>query len=221
MYLMRFITKGAEMENLTLYNRFRNVPPEAKKTIGAGRLKGFTDINPMWRIKTLTEAFGPAGMGWYYEITKHWVEDGADGVRMAFVEIALYVKHEGEWSKPIAGTGGSTLIAKEKNGMYNDDEAFKKALTDAIGGACKLLGIGADVYFEKDSSKYDAPIKETNKNTIQQPQPTLIDQSQIIILMSKAKEKGISISKIEEHYKKKLNELTSAEFTHALKKMEL
>lgn len=209
------------MENLKLYNRFRAVPPEAKKTIGAGRLKGFTDINPMWRIKALTEAFGPAGLGWYYDIKSQWKEEGDGGVVMVFLEIALFVKYENEWSKPIVGTGGSTVIAKEKSGLYNDDEAYKKALTDAIGGACKLLGIGADVYFEKDSSKYDAPIKETSKNTIQQPQPTLIDQSQIIILMSKAKEKGISISKIEEHYKKKLNELTSAEFTHALKKMEL
>ena len=49
------------MENLELYNKVREVPQDAKKTISAGRIKGFTDINPMWRIKCLTEQFGPCG----------------------------------------------------------------------------------------------------------------------------------------------------------------
>ena len=46
------------MENLELYNKVREVPKDAQKAITAGRLKGFTDINPMWRIKCLTEQFG-------------------------------------------------------------------------------------------------------------------------------------------------------------------
>ena len=58
------------MDNLKIYNSVREVPEEAKKLIQAGNIKGFTDINPMWRIKTLTEQFGPCGFGWYSEITK-------------------------------------------------------------------------------------------------------------------------------------------------------
>ena len=54
------------MNNLELYDSFREVPQEAKKPIAAGRLKGMTDINPMWRIKVLTERFGPCGIGWKY-----------------------------------------------------------------------------------------------------------------------------------------------------------
>ena len=57
------------MENLTIYNAVRSVPDIAKRQIGAGRLKGKTDINPMWRLKTLTEQFGPCGFGWKYVIT--------------------------------------------------------------------------------------------------------------------------------------------------------
>lgn len=49
------------MDKLEIYNRCREVPKEAQKAIAAGRLKGKTDINPMWRIKKLTELFGPAG----------------------------------------------------------------------------------------------------------------------------------------------------------------
>ena len=53
--------------NLDLYNRVRKVPKEAIKSIAAGRLKGMSDINPMWRIKMLTEEFGVCGFGWKYE----------------------------------------------------------------------------------------------------------------------------------------------------------
>ena len=62
-----------------------------------------------------------------------------------------------EWSAPIPGVGGSMLIATEKDGKRTDDEAYKKAYTDAQSVACKALGIGADVYWEKDPTKYDRP----------------------------------------------------------------
>ena len=47
-------------------------------------------------------------------------------------------------------------MAKEKNGLYQSDECFKMALTDALSVACKALGIAADVYYEKDKTKYTA-----------------------------------------------------------------
>ena len=144
------------MTNLELYERFRSVPEEAKKPIKGGRLKGMTDISPMWRIKALTEAFGPCGIGWKAPITKQWLEAGADGVVMAFCNIALFVKVDGAWSEGIDGTGGAALVAKENGGLYSSDEAFKMAYTDALSVACKMLGVGADVYWDKDS-KYNQP----------------------------------------------------------------
>lgn len=143
------------MDNLSYYEQFRKVPDEAKKTIGGGRLKGKTDINPMWRIKKLTEMFGPCGLGWYPEIVRTWVEPGVNNEHTANVEIKLYVKFDNEWSKGIPGIGGSMFVAKEGSGLYVDDDCYKKAYTDAISVACKALGIAADVYFEKDpDSKY-------------------------------------------------------------------
>lgn len=50
------------MTNLEIYEKSRTVPKEAKKSIAGGKLKGKTDINPMWRIKKLTELFGPCGV---------------------------------------------------------------------------------------------------------------------------------------------------------------
>lgn len=145
------------MENLTIYNAVRSVPDIAKRQIGAGRLKGKTDINPMWRLKTLTEQFGPCGFGWKYVITDKRLEQGANGEVAAFLDIDLFVKADGVWSDAIPGTGGSAFIAKEKNGPYTSDECFKMALTDAISVACKALGFGADVYWGADKSKYDKP----------------------------------------------------------------
>lgn len=145
------------MENLAIYNAVRSVPDIAKRQIGAGRLKGKTDINPMWRLKTLTEQFGPCGFGWKYVITDKRLEQGANGEIAAFLDIDLFVKADGVWSDAIPGTGGSAFVAKEKNGPYTSDECFKMALTDAISVACKALGFGADVYWEADRSKYDKP----------------------------------------------------------------
>lgn len=34
-----------------------------------------TDINPMWRIKRLTEIFGPVGVGWWHEVVEKKIVD--------------------------------------------------------------------------------------------------------------------------------------------------
>lgn len=148
------------MEKNEIYNDFRAVPKEAQKTIGAGRLKGFTDINPMWRIKMLTEKFGPCGLGWYTEIIEQWTEQSPKTEEIgAFVKINLYIKTEEGWSKPIVGIGGSSLVTRESKGLYFSDEAFKMAYTDALSIACKALGMAADIYFDKDKSSRDNATK--------------------------------------------------------------
>lgn len=152
------------MTNMEIYNKVRNVPDTAKKTINAGRIKGMTDINPMWRIQTLTEQFGMCGIGWKYEITEKSIKEGADGCMCAFVDINLYVrdaKTGGPWSDAIPGTGGSQFVSVERNGKYTNDECFKMALTDALSVACKALGVGADVYWSAGRTKYDRSEPET------------------------------------------------------------
>ena len=171
----------AENPNMRIYEAVRFVPEQAKKKITGGRLAGMTDINSMWRIKVLTEQFGPCGEGWYTSDVKYW-QDRLDnnGSVALFCSIILHVKIDGAWSQPIYGIGGNTLVAAEKSGLRIDDEAYKKAYTDAISVACKALGIGADVYFEKDVTKYSEyedesgqpaqqPAKQQTNQTSQQP----------------------------------------------------
>lgn len=156
------------MDKMAIYNAVRACPDDALKKIQGGRLNGKSDINPMWRIKILTEQFGPCGIGWYYDITKQWLEQGANNEVAAFCNINLYVRIDNEWSKPIPGTGGSAYIAKEKNGLYTSDECYKMALTDAISVACKALGVAADVYWNADKTKYDRG-QQAQQNNAQPP----------------------------------------------------
>jgi hypothetical protein len=143
------------MGKLDLYNKYREVPKDALKAFDNGKFKG-TDINTMWRIKSLTEEFGPCGLGWYPEIVRTWSEQGAKGEVLAFAEINLYVRYNDEWSKGINATGGSKLVeyAASKDYHKSNDEGYKMAITDALGVACKLLGFGADVYWANDKTKY-------------------------------------------------------------------
>ena len=83
-----------------------------------------TDIKPMWRIEKLTELFGTVGFGWKTKIIDKQIIEGANGEKIATVDINLYVKIDGEWSEPIYGTGGSSFVAKEKSGLYTSDECF-------------------------------------------------------------------------------------------------
>ena len=135
-------------DNLEYWNRLRSVPDEALKTINAGRLKGMSDINPVFRLQVITETFGVCGFGWKYEVVKQWTETFGSEIK-GFCNINLYVKMDGEWSEPIPGTGGSSFVTMERNGAYVNDEVYKMALTDALSVAMKSLGVAADIYFAK------------------------------------------------------------------------
>ena len=178
------------MENLELYNKVREVPQDAKKTISDGRIKGFTDINPMWRIKCLTEQFGPCGIGWYYKTVEKWTETVGDEI-CAFVMIELYVLYDGKWSQPISGTGGSRLATKERSGVYVSDECYKMATTDALSVACKNLGIGADVYWKEGKTKYDQTGSASNE----------LSNTDISALRSYMKTNGLDEKKDLEKYR--------------------
>ena len=159
------------MENMEVYNRVKSVPQEARKPITGGRLNGMTDIKPMWRIEKLTEVFGMCGIGWKAPITNKEIIEGANGEKIAIVDIDLYVKVDGEWSEAIQGTGGSSFVSKENKGLYTSDECFKMAYTDALSVACKSLGVGADVYWGdskyKTSGQNDSQNNTTKTNTSQ------------------------------------------------------
>lgn len=148
--------------NLRFYTEGCEVPADALKPIKAGRLKGMSDVNPMWRMKRMTEIFGPVGFGWRYEIVKQWTETYGNEVK-CFCNVHIFVRdpETKEWSAPIPGNGGSAIVTMESKGAYVNDEGYKMALTDALSIAMKPLGIGGNIWYGPkatghNESKYEA-----------------------------------------------------------------
>ncbi len=139
----------------TIWDAVKRPPESALKQIKGGRLTGMTDVNPQWRYRAMTEVFGPCGQGWKYEIARTWTDAGTEGQILAFAEIHLWWNDGEQWQGPIPGIGGSMLVAKERDGLRTNDEAFKMATTDALSVAMKMLGVAADIYAGRwDGTKY-------------------------------------------------------------------
>lgn len=169
------------------YNAVKTVPQSALKIIDFGKLKGKYDISPQWRWEILTEVYGMCGVGWYFDIvdTKEVLVE-ATGETMLYVKVNLYIKDGDEWSKPIPGYGGDFLIYKDKNGYHGNDEAFKMAVTDALGTAAKMIGVGADVYRGLQDTKINATAEKEKKEKDFDP------HNAYTIILKMAKEHGLS-----------------------------
>ena len=169
------------------YNAVKTVPQSALKIIDFGKLKGKYDISPQWRWEILTEVYGMCGIGWYFDIvdTKEVLVE-ATGETMLYVKVNLYIKDGDGWSKPIPGYGGDFLIYKDKNGYHGNDEAFKMAVTDALGAAAKMIGVGADVYRGLQDTKINAAAEKEKKEKDFDP------HNAYAIILKMAKEHGLS-----------------------------
>jgi hypothetical protein len=164
------------MNNLEVYNKYRQVPAEALKPFDNGNFKG-TVINSMWRVKCLTEQFGVVGHGWTVRVLRTWIEKCEYTNEVyAFAEIEMQVKIGDDWGKPFTATGGNKFCSyvKSKDYYKGSDEAFKMAITDAFGVCCKYLGIGADVYFANDKSKYTKNNKDNDSSPENSPKKPVI-----------------------------------------------
>lgn len=146
----------ANDRNMRFYVQVQDTPKEAQKSFNNGRFTG-TDINPMWRIKMLTQMFGPAGIGWWTEDEQYIFEPCTDTGEIAvFCTLHLLYRdpETGEISHPVSGIGGNKFLVSQRNGKYCNDEAYKMAYTDALSIACKSLGFSHDIYYQADRTKY-------------------------------------------------------------------
>lgn len=165
--------------NLKVWNSVKQTPNQFLKEIKFGYLKGKSDINPQWRLMAMTQAFGTVGHGWTYRIARTWSENAPDGTVMAFAEVAVKTKVDGEWGEEFFGIGGSTIVDKNKNGLQANDEGYKKAVTDALGVAFKAVGIAADIYLGNfDGSKYlyDYSLAYQEPQQQQAPAPQVLNE---------------------------------------------
>jgi len=213
---------------MKFYNQLKGVPAEMTKKITGGRLNGMTDIKPQWRYLRITEVFGDCGVGWYYTIKRLWTEKGTDEQVLAFAEIDFFYKNGDEWSKPIAGIGGSMMVTKEKSGMHNSDECYKMAVTDALSVALKMIGVGADIYMGyPPETKYQNKPTETPPDTktdktpdTSKPMKSLADVNieKAMKVASVSKERLLEI--VKSNFAKPYNNLTGLEKESLVKLIE-
>jgi hypothetical protein len=126
-------------------------PSHTKGFSRSGGFKG-TSVKPMWVLRRLTEQFGPAGIGWGVNKPEFQVVHGQDGEVLVYCTVSTW---HGDRENVLWGVGGDKVAAKNKNGLFHDDEAFKKAFTDAVNNAFKSIGVAADIHMGRfDDDKY-------------------------------------------------------------------
>jgi len=131
-------------------------PKHTSKFQRAGGFKG-TAIKPIYSIHRMTEEFGPCGAGWGINEPTFQLVHGNDEV-LVYCYVSIW---HGTRDNTVFGVGGDKAIGKNRNGAFTDDEAFKKAFTDAITNAMKYIGVSADVHMGLfDDSKYVESVRQ-------------------------------------------------------------
>lgn len=137
----------------------RTDPAHTKQFKRAGGFSG-TALKPIWIVKRLTEQFGPVGIGWGMDHPQFQTVQGHNGEVLVYCTVRCWHTHP---DNTFFGVGGDKVVTYIKpNEQYkrperweNDDEAFKKAFTDAVGNAFKFVGVGADIHMGQfEDSKY-------------------------------------------------------------------
>jgi hypothetical protein len=139
-----------------LWDRLGKTDPAHTKSFQrAGGFKG-TAIKPMWSYRRMTEEYGPCGVGWGVGEPTFKIIEAGDEI---LVYCIASVWH-GSKENVVYGVGGDKALAKFSSGMKTDDEALKKAFTDGVTNALKMIGVGADVHMGLfEDNKYVSEMK--------------------------------------------------------------
>lgn len=159
------------MENLSLWTSVQQTDPKFTKEFNrGGGFKG-TAVNATWLVRRATETFGPIGIGWGYEIKDEsyheghpFLNDNGDVIARATIhKIRLEVWYIWKGSLGRVQQFGQTeFVGRNKYGVFTDEEAPKKSLTDALGKCLSLIGFAADVHMGMfDDSKYVNNLKSS------------------------------------------------------------
>ena len=146
-------------DNKRYWDLLKKTDPKFTKRINKG-FGEITTIDPQWQIGKMTEVFGPVGIGWGYTVQYTYTE------QLVFAEVSIWTEAYSNIYGPVC----SVQKLWRKTGAL-DDEAPKKAMTDAMTKAFSHLGVSADVFLGMfDNSKYvekvAAEYKSLNKSKV-------------------------------------------------------
>jgi len=141
-------------DNTVLWDRLAKTDPKATKEFTrAGGFKGKA-IKPIYTERKMTEVFGPCGTGWGIREPQFTTVNAGDDI-LVYCTAVVWYERDGK-HHDLVGVGGDVVLKKNRDGrLMADDEAFKKAFTDAVGNAMKHIGMSADVHMgQHDDDKY-------------------------------------------------------------------
>lgn len=166
------------MSNTALWDRLGKTDPAHTKPFQrSGGFKG-TSIKPIYSYRKMTEEFGPCGEGWGINAPSFQVVPGHEGEVLVYCTVSIW---HGTKEKIVFGVGGDKAVVKQSSGLRGDDEAFKKAFTDGVTNALKLIGVGADVHMGMfDDDKYVNSLKEEFSDK-PEPAVTLIQRNEYMV----------------------------------------
>lgn len=152
--------------NLELWDRVRTPNPNYVKEFNrGGGFKG-SATNTQYIVQRATEEFGLNGDGWGVEITdEKYVEGGfVDEKNRSIIHVIrgyVWYKNNGEVTKTSQQFGQTTFVGKNKFGIFTDEEAPKKSVTDMMLKCLSLLGFSADIFLGMwDDNKYVNDVKK-------------------------------------------------------------
>lgn len=202
-------------------------PSHTKSFKRAGGFSG-TAVKPMWVWSRLTELFGPCGTGWGFGEPQFQVVH-AEKETLVYCTVSAW---HGERTNTLWGVGGDKVVTLRKDGgAFCDDEAFKKAFTDALMNAFKFIGVAADVHMGLfDDHKYVQAVRKefaggsgapVEQDIAHPPadKPVITDArfAELSTLISTA---GADVQGICEFYKvSALNELTQEMHAHCVQQL--
>ncbi len=160
-------------DNLSLWNAVCETDPKYAKAFNrGGGFKG-TSTNATYLARKATERWGPIGIGWGVQVLDEELMQGkplatdnglATHETIHKVRVRLWYKQDGETGE-VMHFGQTTFIGQNKNGLFTDEEAPKKSLTDAMAKCLSLLGFSADIFLGLyDDNKYVNDLRQKYAN---------------------------------------------------------
>lgn len=182
-------------KNLELWNAVKETAASATKSATVSGQK-ITSINGTYMVQRATEAFGPCGKGWGYEIVEERFDNAgpvygknADGHQEVIgqhvihtLRLRLWYMRDGE-KFTVEHFGHTPFTYRSSHGISVDGEASKKSLTDAIKKCLSMLGFSADVFLgEWDDRDYAeaAKVKDQIRRAEDKDQAYLDEKAKFI-----------------------------------------
>ncbi len=165
--------KTMSNQNMKIWDFLSKTNPEFTKPFSKFGGKTLTTIDPHYQIQMMTNAFGPVGKGWSYQVEYKYLD------KLVFAEVSIQYFLDNKWYA--FGPVSSVQSLAKKNGGL-DDEAPKKAMTDAMTKAFSHLGMSADVFLGMfENNKYVEDLKkefsQKQNSVVQTTEPAYMDDT--------------------------------------------